>query len=118
MKILSLCATATILSLAVLNAAHATDAAPKSRTVQFADLDLNKAEGVATLFNRIKGAAQVVCGSHLGRVTLRDQERHAACMRFAVSNAVARVDQPMLTEYVANLSVSGRQVTSKIASGR
>ena len=118
MRILSLCASATILGLAVLNVAHATDIAPKSRTVQFADLDLNKAAGAATLFNRIKGAALAVCESHRGSMTLRDQERHADCMRIAVSNAVARVDEPMLTEYVANSSGSGRQARSTIASSR
>ena len=75
--------SATILGLALLNAAHATDAVPKSRTVQFADLDLNKAAGAATLFNRIKGAALAVCESHRGSMTLGDQERHADCMRIA-----------------------------------
>lgn len=118
MRVLSLCASATILSLALLNTAHATDPAPKSRTVQFADLDLNRAAGAATLFNRIKGAAQAVCGSHRSGVTLRDQERYADCMRIAVSNAVARVDEPMLTEYVVNRTGSGRQVRSTIARSR
>lgn len=118
MRILSLCASATILGLAVLNVAHATDAVPKSRTVQFADLDLNKAAGAATLFNRIKGAAQAVCRSHRGGTTLRDWDRHADCMRIAVSSAVAQVDAPMLTEYVANSSGSGLLARSTIASSR
>ena len=81
-------------------------------------LDLNKAAGAATLFNRIKGAALAVCESHRGSMTLRDQERHADCMRIAVSNAVARVDEPMLTQYVVNTSGSGRQARSTIASSR
>jgi UrcA family protein len=118
MRILSLCASATILGLAVLSAAHATEAAPKSRTVQFADLDLNNAAGAATLFNRIKGAALAVCESHRGGMTLRDQDRHADCMKSAVSNAVARVDEPMLTQYAVNSSGSGRQARSTIASTR
>jgi UrcA family protein len=116
MRILALCASATILSLAMLNAAHAAGTAPKSQTVQFADLDLNKAAGAATLFNRIRGAAHAVCGGYPSGTTLRDQQHHAACVSFAVSNAVARVDEPMLTQYVANRSVSGRQAT--IASNR
>ena len=113
MRILRLCASAAILSLAVLNAAHASDA-PKSRTVQFADLDLNKAAGAATLFNRIKGAAQAVCESHRSGVTLRDRERHTDCTRIAVANAVAQVDEPMLTRYVVNR----REVGFTIASNR
>ena len=118
MRILSLCASATILSLAVLNAAHATEAVPKSRTVQYADLNLNKAAGAATLFSRIKGAAQAVCAGHRGGMTLRDRDSHADCMRSAVSDAVAQVDEPLLTEYVVNSSGSGRQARSTIASNR
>lgn len=117
MKIPSLCATALMLSLAALNASYA-DPAPKSRTVQFADLDLSKTAGAATLFSRIKGAAQEVCGDQRGGMTLRDHERHAACMKLAVSDAVASVDEPMLTQYVASRSDLRRQLDSRIASSR
>jgi UrcA family protein len=102
MRTLTLCVSATILSLAILQAAHASDASAKSRTVQFADLDLNKPEGAATLFHRIKGAALTVCGSHHSRATIRDKQRHADCIGFAMSNAVARVDEPLLTKYAAD----------------
>jgi UrcA family protein len=111
MKIPTFYVSAAILSLAVMHPAHATDTAPKSQTVEFADLDLNKVAGAATLFKRIRGAAQAVCGGYLSGTTLRDQQRHDACMSFAVSNAVAEVDEPMLMQYVANRRVSRRQAT-------
>ena len=112
---ISLASTA-VLSL-VLNAAHAEEA-PKSLTVQFADLDLSKDAGAATLFNRIKGAAKKVCSAHSGGTTLRDKQQHAACIEFALSNAVARVDRPELTEYVTSRYSIEKKAPVKVASGR
>jgi UrcA family protein len=108
--------TAVVLSLA-LNAAYAEEA-PKSMTVQFADLDLNKDAGAATLFNRIKGAAKKVCSTYGGGTTMRDKQQHAACIDFAVSNAVARVDRPELTEYVTSSYPIGKQAPVKVTSAR
>jgi UrcA family protein len=113
---ISLASTA-VLSLAFLNASYA-DEAPKSLTVQFADLDLSKSEGAATLFNRIKGAAMKVCSAHSGGTTLRGKQQHAACVEFALSNAIARVDRPELTDYVASRASSKTKAPIKVASGR
>jgi UrcA family protein len=109
-------ASATFLSLAVLNVSHASDDAPKSQTVQFADLDLSKPEGAAALFGRIKGAARAVCSAHSKGRLPADKQRYAACVEFAVSNAVTRIDEPVLTDYVA--SRSGQKNSAKIASNR
>jgi UrcA family protein len=112
-------ASATFLSLAVLNVSHASDDnSPKSRTVQFADLDLSKPEGAATLFGRIKGAAKAVCSAHSKGKTPADMQRYAACIEFAVSTAVARVDEPVLTDYAVNRTGSGRKAPTKVASNR
>jgi UrcA family protein len=116
MKTLVTLASAAIIGLAVLNVAQADEASPKSRTVQFADLDLSKPEGIATLFSRIKGAAKAVCSAHSTGTTLRDEQRYEACMDFAVSNAIARVDEPVLTDYVA--SRTGKKSQDRIASNK
>jgi len=100
-----------------LSSAYADDA-PKSLTVQFADLDLSKDAGVARLFDRLKGAARKVCSAHSGGTTLRDQEHYAACVQFALSTAVARVDRPELTEYVVALHSAEKKATTKVASRR
>jgi UrcA family protein len=100
-----------------LDAAYAEEA-PKSLTVQFADLDLSKDAGAATLFNRIKGAAQSVCSTHSGGTTLRDKQQHAACVEFALSNAVARVDRPELTEYVTRRYSIEKKAQAQVASRR
>jgi len=109
-------ASTLVLGLAV-SAAYA-DEAPKSLTVQFADLDLTNDAGAATLFNRIKGAAIKVCSAHSGGKTLRDKRQHAACVEFALLNAVARVDRPELTEYVTSRYSIEKQAPVKVASDR
>jgi UrcA family protein len=107
----------TVVFSLVLNAAYA-DEAPKTLTVQFADLDLSNDAGAATLFNRIKGAATRVCSAHSGGTTLRDKRQHAACVDFALSNAVARVDRPELTEYVTSRYSSEKKAPVRVTSAR
>lgn len=109
-----------VLSLIAVNAAQASDTpdTPKSLTVQFADLDLSKPEGAATLFGRMRSAAQNVCRAHQGGTTLRDKQSHEACVEFALSNAVAKVDRPVLTKYVVSRSSGKRKAPIQVASGR
>ena len=109
-------ASAAVLGLA-LNAAYGEEA-PKTLTVQFADLDLSKDAGLARLFDRLKGAATRVCSGQSGGTTLRDQQQYAACVDFALSNAVARVDRPELTEYMTSLHSAQNKVPVKVASQR
>lgn len=109
-------ASTAFLGLA-LSAAYGEEV-PKSLTVQFADLDLNKDAGLARLFDRLKGAAERVCSVHSGGTTLRDQQQYAACVDFALSNAVARVDRPELTEYVVSLHSGEKQAPAKVVSRR
>ena len=93
-------ASALFVALAVAGPSQADDA-PRTRTVRFADLDLSKTEGAAALFSRIRAAARSVCEEHRSRELIR-QQRYVACIELAVSNAVARVDEPMLTGYFAS----------------
>ncbi len=117
MKILITVASASLVSLAIMSPSYAADESPEPRTVQFADLDLSKEEGAAALFLRIRRAARTVCERHNSRELAR-QRRYIDCIDFAISNAVARVDEPMLTEYFAKHSVPGQKATARIASSR
>jgi UrcA family protein len=108
--------SAAVLGLA-LNVAYG-DEVPKTVTVQFADLDLSKDAGLARLFDRVKGAAERVCSGHRGGTTLRDKQQYDACVDFALSNAVARVDRPELTEYVVNLHSAQMKAPAKVVSRR
>ncbi len=103
-------------SLAFASPSQAQDE-PKSRTVQFEDLDLSKSEDAAALFARIRGAAKSVCDAYNSRELIRHQH-YIACVELAVSNAVMRVDEPLLTDYFASRSNSGRKVVATIANRR
>ena len=69
-----------------------------SRVVRFADLDLSHSQGVAVLYQRLKGAAETVCGPRDDR-DLKRYMKLKACVQIAMATAVAKVDQPALTAY-------------------
>ena len=74
----------------------AIDAAPQAK-VRFADLDLDRVEGAAALYDRLHAAAQSVCGPLAN--DLANLPRYKACITETVSVAVARIDKPTLTRY-------------------
>ena len=69
-----------------------------SETVSYADLDVNKTEGAHALYNRLNRAAKNVCAPLRDRDLKRTQE-HRSCVSEAVANAVAVVNQPLLTQH-------------------
>ena len=64
-------------------------------TVSFRDLNLSTPAGAATLYRRIKSAAESVCGYE--ETDFRAQISWRACVRRAVDDAVAKVNSPQLT---------------------
>jgi len=92
------------------NAAQADEVAHK--VVRFKDLNLSSTEGAAVLYERIKRAAQEVCGTwdnyDPSRLHLMQ-----TCINDAVSRAVAQVDRPMLTSlYNAKTGKNDKKVTN------
>jgi UrcA family protein len=86
-------ATAALI-VGIAAGAHAGDV-PQVH-VNFADLNVNTPAGVAVLFQRIRGAATQVCTVP----GMRDLEMLAvtrACAAHAVADAVAQVNNPLLT---------------------
>ncbi len=70
-----------------------------SSTVQYKDLDLNRPHDVAKLYKRITVAAGRVCGSRALTGAYYRTPDFANCYADAVAQAVARVDQPSVTNY-------------------
>jgi UrcA family protein len=107
---------ASILSLTTLAAQGAGPAEDAySVTVSFADLDLNREAGIARLYVRIKGAARRVCEQQAKDQQLN--QTYPVCVKSAVSTAVARIDRPMLSEYVAQFGGSpAKTATASIAA--
>jgi len=71
--------------------AHADDS--RSETVKFADLNLGTQAGVEALYGRIHAAARRVCYQSNG-----DMRGYATCVTKAQSDAVGKVNLPLLTE--------------------
>ena len=95
----------------VANAAQADEAVPH-KLVSFKDLNTSSTEGAAVLYERIKSAANEVCGKR-DRVELSQSHAIQACINQAVSRAVAQVDRPMLTSlYNAKTGKADKQTTT------
>jgi UrcA family protein len=91
--------------LAIAMASHgavAARAAPsdnvRQRRVSFADLDLTRSAGAATLYARIISAAREVC-EPLSPMTPQRTEQARQCRQKAIARAVADVNAPTLTSY-------------------
>jgi UrcA family protein len=71
---------------------------PPTRSVEvsFRDLDLNTQSGAAKLYRRIQVAARSVC--QYEPTSPREQSIWQYCVRPAVDAAVAKVNNPLLTE--------------------
>ena len=67
---------------------------PPQMTVKYADLNVSKNEGAATLYARIQQAARQICP--VLDVRNLSSESHGACVHRAIADAVAKVDEPAL----------------------
>jgi UrcA family protein len=76
-------------------AEHSTTNWSVTYPVRYSDLDMSKMKGAKTLFLRIRYAAETLCES----TATWGKKQGAACVRKAVTDAVARVNSPLLTQY-------------------
>lgn len=68
----------------------------RSETVSYRDLNLNTIEGATTLYKRIRSAASSVCRGNEGR-RLEEWQAYDSCFKHAITQAVVKVNSPMLT---------------------
>ena len=111
-------ATVAALCLASATGAYADDAMANvpTRTVHYADLNLNTQAGAAILYKRIRNAAIEVCGDVNSR-RLNEAAVAQACVDHAVYGSVQSVNNAKLTnEY--NAHTGGAQKTVNVASLR
>lgn len=66
--------------------------------VDYSDLNLTRLEGAAALYHRLERAADRVCAP-LDQKGVRSVQLHRACLRSALADAIADVNQPLLTAY-------------------
>jgi UrcA family protein len=90
---------------ASLAAGSASAAEPGlSATVRFADLNVSSSEGARILYSRIRGAAETLCGPRWSVWEAHLMWEWKECYDQAVDEAVARVNQPMLTDVHRHLA--------------
>ena len=92
-------ATAAVALIAATASANAYEFDPLIHTqqaVKYNDLDINRADGAATLYGRIKSAAHNVCGNTDSR-DLHDWMAYHACVSDALGRAVAELNAPLVT---------------------
>jgi UrcA family protein len=71
---------------------------PLTKVVSFADLNLNGAAGVQTLYGRLRMAATQVCAPFRGS-SLQEKTKWHECFDPALARSVAKIDEPRLTTY-------------------
>jgi len=101
------------LSLAAAGGVAHADAAfdVPARKVHYSDLDLNTQAGVAALYNRIRSAAEQVCGNVDSR-RLEQAAAAKACVDHAVSASVGSVNNAKLnSEYSAHVGGAAKQIS-------
>jgi len=92
------CAAILGCSAAVASPAGAAIDEPATYVVHFADVDLSRIDGAATVYTRIRGAANQVCRPLESR-DLGLLVKHRACVDKAIADAVASVNRPLLSQY-------------------
>jgi UrcA family protein len=95
-----LCATACLACASTVLAADASPGDVPSVTVYYGDLNLQKTEGVASLYRRIQRAADRVCARTNSR-DLRQIQATRKCTDEAIDRAVVSVNMPALDRYAA-----------------
>ena len=88
---------AAALSFAAVPAAGAENFDAPQVKVSFGDLDVTNPQGAATLYRRIKVAAETVCSPYWATGFAARAEQYD-CVRSAIADAVTTVDQPALSQ--------------------
>lgn len=69
-----------------------------STTVSYGDLDLSRQAGIKTLYSRLRAAADQVCAPEADGRNLDMHDDWKKCVRNAMDNAVAGINNPALTQ--------------------
>jgi UrcA family protein len=106
-------AMASLAAICVATAAmgaHADEPNAPTRTVHYADLNLDTPAGISVLYKRIRNAAEEVCGDVNSR-RLEEAAAARACVDHAVNVSVHAVNNVNLTnEYKAHVGAAQESI--------
>jgi UrcA family protein len=95
---------ATIAALAFITnagSAHASDSSQSlTKTVSYADLNLDTESGAKALYVRLRDAAKDVCARYQSEELSRKRV-WSVCVSSALTSAAVQIDKPMLTALLA-----------------
>jgi UrcA family protein len=108
-------AIAALLAAAVTAAAHAAQPDPDVVTVRVfvADLNLASLQGAAVALRRIRQAAGAICGEQPSTMDLKRLALYHACMRSTVSQAVASLNNPLVTAQYSGRASTPPELASR-----
>ncbi|MFM2288328.1 MAG: hypothetical protein RL684_1471 [Pseudomonadota bacterium] len=89
--------TATLLQATIISSASAAEA-PAQRAISLRGLDLKRPTDVAVLYDRIREAAESVCGEPATGSHLRSQAQ-GRCISASIDSAVATIDKAELSAW-------------------
>jgi len=121
MKTITLITTAFLLGGSIFSIAQASPPSDvPTIVVKYGDLDTTRSAGQTELYGRLTRAAQSVCQSLDPGTSVRNLALiapHKACVDKALSAAVARIDRPEFTDYVAtrmpNLTIAAIRLAAR-----
>jgi UrcA family protein len=90
-QILAALAATCLLAPMTALAAPAREEGPPTAAVRYDDLNLNSADGHATLMNRVRRAAQQICGPADSLDRLADSLRVKSCMEKTSAEIMAKL---------------------------
>jgi UrcA family protein len=115
-KQIAMASVAAICVASATMAVHADELNAPTRTVRYADLNLDTPAGISVLYKRIRYAAEEVCGDAKWR-GLAEAAAAKACVDHAVYVSVHSLNNVKLTnEYQAHMGVA--QESINVASSR
>jgi UrcA family protein len=93
-------AALAVCSVTLSSGVAAADPSPETVTLKvfYGDLNLERPEGAAALYRRLRAAAGTVC-SPVDSTQPDWLKRSEDCIRKSIAGAVAKVDNPVLTAY-------------------
>jgi UrcA family protein len=93
---ISMITLAAALSFALAAPAAAAPGERFESRIGYADLDLGGAAGADAMINRLRQAADDACGARMGRMSLSEHRRIAACSTAFVQKGVVRLENPVV----------------------
>jgi UrcA family protein len=92
-------ATVAVIAFAVPAVSSASDLKGRAEKVAYSDLNTDKEDGAEALYRRLQQASKRVCGVESIKTAggIRELSEQRRCYRDALDEAVAKINNPMLT---------------------